>query len=109
MPDLYFWIIAVAAVFIVALSTSGLMGSLGMVAVPMLALVMPPRDADGMMLPLLLVMYVIAIWTYRKDADWRILRIMLPGAFIGTLLGSKLLPNKKATAEEAVALGFPRT
>lgn len=87
MPDLYFWTIAVAAVFIVALSKSGLMGSLGMVAVPMLALVMPPRDAAGMMLPLLLVMDVIAIWTYRKDADWRILRIMLPGAFFGTLLG----------------------
>lgn len=87
MPDLYFWPIAIAAVFIVALSKSGLMGSLGMVAVPMLALVMPARDAAGMMLPLLLVMDVIAIWTYRKDADWRILRIMLPGAFVGTLLG----------------------
>lgn len=87
MFDLPFWIIAVAAVFIVALSKSGLVGSLGMVAVPMLALVMPARDAAGMMLPLLLVMDVIAIWTYRKDADWRILKIMLPGAFIGTLVG----------------------
>lgn len=87
MIDPYFWLIAIAAVFIVALSKSGLVGSLGMVAVPMLALVMPPRDAAGMMLPLLLVMDVIAIWTYRKDADWHILRIMLPGAFAGTLLG----------------------
>jgi len=52
MPDLYFWIIAVLAVFIVALSKSGLVGSLGLVAVPMLSLVMPARDAAGMMLPL---------------------------------------------------------
>lgn len=87
MPDLYFWIIATLAVFIVALSKSGLMGSLGMVAVPMLALVMPARDAAGMMLPLLLVMDAIAIWTYRKDADWHLLRIMLPGAMVGTLVG----------------------
>jgi uncharacterized protein len=87
MPDLYFWIIAVLAVFIVALSKSGLVGSLGLVAVPMLSLVMPARDAAGMMLPLLLVMDAIAVWTYRKDADWRILRIMLPGAAIGTLIG----------------------
>lgn len=87
MPDLYFWIIAVLAVFIVALSKSGLLGSLGLVAVPMLSLVMPARDAAGMMLPLLLVMDAIAIWTYRKDADWRILKIMLPGAFVGTLIG----------------------
>jgi uncharacterized membrane protein YfcA len=87
MPDLYFWIVAVVAVFIVALSKSGLMGSLGMVAVPLLSLVMPARDAAGMMLPLLLVMDAIAIWTYRKDADWRILKIMLPGAMVGTLIG----------------------
>jgi uncharacterized membrane protein YfcA len=87
MPDLYFWIIAVVAVFVVALSKSGLLGSLGLVAVPLLSLVMPARDAAGMMLPLLLVMDVIAIWTYRKDADWRILKIMLPGAMVGTAIG----------------------
>jgi uncharacterized membrane protein YfcA len=77
------WTVAVLAVFIVALSKSGLLGSLGMVAVPLLTLGgMPARDAAGMLLPLLLVMDVIAVWTFRKDADWRILKIMLPGAAI---------------------------
>lgn len=87
MFDLYFWLIAAAAVLIVAMSKAGLLGSLGMVAVPLLTFVMPARDAAGMMLPLLLVMDVIAVWTYRKDADWRILRIMIPGALVGTLIG----------------------
>jgi uncharacterized membrane protein YfcA len=87
MIDFTFWAIAVAAVVIVAFSKAGLLGSLGMVAVPMLSLVMPARDAAGMFLPLLLVMDVIAIWTYRKDADWHILRIMIPGAAAGTLIG----------------------
>jgi uncharacterized membrane protein YfcA len=87
MIDFAFWAIAIAAVFIVALGKAGLMGSLGMVAVPMLSLVMPARDAAGMMLPLLLVMDAIAIWNYRKDADWRILKIMIPGAAVGTVLG----------------------
>ena len=87
MPDLYFWSVAVLAVLIVALSKSGLVGSLGLVGVPLLSLVMPARDAAGMLLPLLLVMDAIAVWTYRKDADWRILKIMLPGAFIGTAIG----------------------
>lgn len=87
MSDLYFWGIAILAVFIVALSKSGLVGSLGLVGVPLLSLVMPARDAAGMMLPLLLVMDAIAVWTYRRDADWRILRIMLPGAFVGTAIG----------------------
>ena len=87
MSDLYFWGIAVLAVFIVALSKSGLVGSLGLVGVPLLSFVMPARDAAGMMLPLLLVMDAIAVWTYRKDADWRVLRVMLPGAFVGTAIG----------------------
>ena len=87
MFDLYFWSIAAIAVIIVAFSKAGLLGSLGLVAVPLLTLVMPPRDAAGMMLPLLLVMDAIAVWTYRKDADWRILKIMVPGAMVGTVIG----------------------
>lgn len=87
MSDPYFWFIAATAVLIVAMSKAGLLGSLGMVAVPLLTFVMPARDAAGMMLPLLLVMDVIAVWTYRKDADWRILRIMIPGAMVGTIIG----------------------
>ncbi len=88
MPEsVLFWIVAATAVAIVGLSKSGLGGGVGMVAVPMLSLVMSPRDAAGMMLPLLLVMDAIAVWTYRRDADWNIIRIMVPGAAIGTLLG----------------------
>ncbi|HHY51235.1 MAG TPA: sulfite exporter TauE/SafE family protein [Alphaproteobacteria bacterium] len=87
MDSITFWLIAIAAVLIVGLSKSGLLGSLGLVAVPMLSLVMPARDAAGMMLPLLLVMDAITVWNYRKDCDWNILRIMLPGAAVGTLIG----------------------
>jgi uncharacterized membrane protein YfcA len=87
MTDIYFWAIAALAVLIVALSKSGLLGSLGLVGVPLLSLVMPARDAAGMLLPLLLVMDAIAVWTYRKEADWRILRLMLPGAAVGTIIG----------------------
>src|SRR5688572_9255429 len=87
MIDLTFWALAIAAVIIVAFSKAGLLGSLGLIAVPMLSLVMPARDAAGMFLPLLLIMDVIAIWTYRRDADWHILKIMIPGAAIGTLVG----------------------
>jgi uncharacterized membrane protein YfcA len=87
MHDLTFWTVAVAAVFMVGLSKSGLISSMGLIAVPLLALVMPPRDAAGMMLPLLLVMDVIAIWTYRRDANWTVLWIMIPGAMVGTIVG----------------------
>jgi uncharacterized membrane protein YfcA len=87
MLDPYFWSIAILAVFIVGLSKSGLISGLGMVGVPLLSLVMPARDAAGMMLPLLLVMDVIAVWTYRREFDARILWIMVPGALVGTIGG----------------------
>jgi uncharacterized membrane protein YfcA len=87
MIDFSFWAVAIAAVLIVALSKAGLLGALGMVGVPLLSFVMPARDAAGMMLPLLLVMDAITVWNYRKDADWHILWILLPGAAVGTLIG----------------------
>jgi uncharacterized membrane protein YfcA len=79
--------IAVTAVLIVGLSKAGLLGGLGVVGVPLLTLIMAPRDAAGMMLPVLLCMDAVAIWMYRRECDWSLIRIMLPGAAIGTLLG----------------------
>jgi uncharacterized membrane protein YfcA len=80
-------LVAVTAALFVGLSKSGLLSGLGVVGIPLLSLVMPARDAAGMMLPVLLSMDAIAVWSYRKDPDWRIIRIMLPGALAGTLLG----------------------
>ncbi|MGV8853216.1 MAG: sulfite exporter TauE/SafE family protein [Devosia sp.] len=85
--DPYFITIAVIAVLVVGLSKSGLLGSLGMVGVPLLSLIMPARDAAGMLLPVLLAMDAIAVYTYRREFDLRLLSIMLPGAAVGTLLG----------------------
>lgn len=87
LTDPYFIAVSVLAVFLVALSKAGLLGSLGVVGVPLLSLVMPARDAAGMMLPVLLVMDAIAVFSYRREVDWRILKIMLPGAAAGTILG----------------------
>ena len=105
MHDVTFWAIAIVAVFIVGLSKSGLVGSMGMVAVPMLALVMPPRDATGMMLPVLLAMDAIVIWVYRRDANWHVLWLMLPGAVVGTILGW-LLWSIVTDAQVLLAVGI---
>lgn len=83
MTDPIFWLIAIAVVFVVALSKSGLLGSLGLIGVPVLSLIMSPRDAAGLMLPVLLVMDAVGLLAYRRQFDWRLLKIMLPGAMIG--------------------------
>lgn len=100
MIDPVFVTVAVIAVLVVGLSKAGLLGGLGVVGVPLLALVMAPRDAAGMMLPVLLCMDAVAIWMYRKECDWGLLRIMLPGAAIGTLIGWALW----AVVSDAVVL-----
>lgn len=87
---LTFFLVAALAVFLVALSKSGLVASLGVVGVPLLTLVMPARDAAGMMLPLLIVMDIIALFAYRREVDWRVFWILLPGAIVGTLIAFSL-------------------
>jgi uncharacterized membrane protein YfcA len=100
MLDPLFLTVTIVAVLIVGLSKAGLLGGLGVVGVPLLTLVMAPRDAAGMMLPVLLCMDAVAIWMYRKECDWSIIRIMLPGAAIGTLAGWALW----AVVSDAVVL-----
>jgi len=87
MSDPVFILVAVLAVFIVALSKSGLLGGLGMVGVPLLSLVMPAREAAGMLLPVLIVMDAIGLLAYRGQFDRKILIAMLPGALIGIIIG----------------------
>ncbi|MEP7239972.1 MAG: sulfite exporter TauE/SafE family protein [Devosia sp.] len=87
MIDYWFWAVALATVALVALSKSGLLGSLGMVGVPLLSLVMEPREAAGMLLPLLCVMDLIGVVAFRREVDWRNIRIMLIGGLAGTLIG----------------------
>ncbi len=88
--QLTFFLVAALAVFLVALSKSGLVASLGVVGVPLLTLVMPARDAAGMMLPLLIAMDVIALIAYRREVDWKVFWILLPGAMVGTLIAFSL-------------------
>lgn len=87
MFDPWFWSLAVFTVAIVALSKSGFLGSLGLVGVPLLSLVMPAREAAGMLLPLLCLMDIIGLLAFRREFDGRNVRLMLIGGLSGTLVG----------------------
>lgn len=89
MPDNpWFYAAAVPAVLITGISKGGFAGGLGVVAVPLMALVVPPLEAAGILLPILMVMDLIGLWGYRRDFDRRNLRLLLPGALVGVLLGT---------------------
>ena len=74
-----FWIAAVVASALVGAGKGGI-PIVGMLGVPVLALVIPPGLAAGLLLPVYVVSDMFGLWAYRKDYDARVLAIALPGA-----------------------------
>ncbi|MEZ5823809.1 MAG: sulfite exporter TauE/SafE family protein [Geminicoccaceae bacterium] len=88
ISDPYFYLAAIPALLIFGISKGGFGGGLGIVAVPLMALVVSPADAAGLLLPLLCLMDAIGIVRYRRSFDRHSLFSMMPGALLGILLGS---------------------
>ncbi len=84
--DTVFYLVAGLAVVLVGMAKGGFAG-LGAAAIPLLALVMDPVAAAGMLLPILMAQDVVSVWAFRKSYDRRTLLLTLPGAAVGILLG----------------------
>ncbi len=87
LSDPAFYAVALPAVMLVGLSKGGFGGGVGFVGVPLMALVMPPVQAAAILLPILILMDVVSLWTWRGVFDRQTLAFMLPGAFLGIALG----------------------
>jgi uncharacterized membrane protein YfcA len=85
--DLAFYAAALPAVALAGLSKGGFGGAMGMLAVPVLALVISPIQAAGIMLPILIVMDVVSLYYYRAIFDRRTLAAMLPASIVGIGVG----------------------
>lgn len=83
----WFYAAALPIVFLVGLSKGGFLPGLGLLGVPLLSLVVPPTMAAGILLPVLIAMDAVAVWSYRSTFDTSHLRVMLPGAVAGTAIG----------------------
>lgn len=97
-----FWLLAIAGVVMTGISKSGFAGGAGVVAVPLLALVMPLPQAVVLMLPLLLAMDVKTISYYRNSVDRRELRAILPAALAGIAAGGLLMGMLSNTALQLI-------
>jgi uncharacterized protein len=73
---------------LMAIGKSGFGGGLGALATPVLALMVSVPQAAAIMLPLLLAMDMMGIYSFRKDFDRKILKIILPAALLGTAIGA---------------------
>lgn len=84
------WTLMAVGAFVVGLSKCGLPG-VGILAIPLFASVLPARASTGMLLPILLVGDIISVAYYRREADWKHLRRVLPWAVAGVLIGWRLM------------------
>lgn len=88
IDDPLFLALAVPAVLIVGISKGGFGGGLGGVSVPLMALAVPPTLAVAVLAPILCVMDLLSIAAWRGQWDRAILRILVPAAVVGVLLGA---------------------
>lgn len=86
MDGIWAWGLAVAAAALVGLAKGGL-PVVGMLAVPMLSLVMSPVAAAGLLLPVYVVSDGFGLYAWRHAFDRRNLAILIPAATIGVGLG----------------------
>lgn len=82
ITDPLFYLVAVPAVIALGLSKGGFAG-LGTMAAPLMALVISPVQAVGILTPILVTQDVVTVWSYWRTWDLRILKIMVPGQIAG--------------------------
>jgi uncharacterized membrane protein YfcA len=104
ISDPFFYLAAIPAVLLLGLAKGGFSG-LGMLALPLMALVASPVQAAAILLPILIVQDVVSVWAYRRNWDRPNVTILLVGATLGILAGY-LLAAKVSDAAVRLALGL---
>ena len=100
-----FWLLAITGVLLTGISKSGFAGGAGVVAVPLLSLVMPVQHAAAIMLPLLLVMDAKTVRLYWQAINLRELKSIMLAALVGiTLAGSAMGSLSSTTLQWILAI-----
>jgi uncharacterized protein len=85
--SLAFFVCAVISIIILGISKSGFGAGLGTLSLPLMASQAPINEALAIMLPLLIVIDLVGLRRYIQNANWRILKIVIPPSIAGLLLG----------------------
>ena len=86
--NLLFFLTVIPAIILYGIAKSGLGGSMTLISVPLMTIVMPLNQALGIILPILIFSDFIAVYKYRKEFDLGTLKLMVPFAAIGIIIGS---------------------
>ncbi len=88
ITDPFFYLCAIPAILIFGLAKGGFGGGIAVISVPLISLAMPPVQAAAIMLPLLIVMDGVAVWSFRGQWSKANIRTTLPGAILGIVVGA---------------------
>tara|TARA_R110002096_G_scaffold6409_1_gene29687 strand:- start:47370 stop:48128 length:759 start_codon:yes stop_codon:yes gene_type:complete len=110
LSDPYFYAVSIPAVLLFGIAKGGFGGALGVASVPLMSLVMSPVQAAGILLPVLCMMDLISVWAYRGKWAWPELRMLVPAALIGIVVGTLMAGYLSAASIKlivgVVALSF---
>jgi uncharacterized protein len=100
-----FYVMTVCVILIVGLSKGGLGGTLGALATPLMALVMPADQVIGLVLPILMIADIFAVAFYWRRWNSRLVWLLIPGTLVGVTIGMFFITNVPASILQ-IALGL---
>jgi uncharacterized protein len=110
ITDPWFYATAIPAVVIIGISKAGFGSAFGSLAVPLMALTITVPMATAILLPVLCVMDGLGLRAYWGQADWKMLRLILPTGLVGIVLGwlffNQVEPKYLGALVGVTAIGF---
>jgi len=88
ITDPFFYLCAIPAILIFGMAKGGFGGGISVISVPLMSLAISPVQAAAILLPILVAMDLVAMWSFRGHWSWRNLRYTLPGAIAGIVIGT---------------------
>jgi len=92
MPDLslwmntsYDWVLLFVCALLIGMSKTGIQG-ITMLAIPLMAINFGAKPSTGLILPMLCFSDLIAVFYYRRMAEWKYIIKLLPAAIVGFFL-----------------------
>jgi uncharacterized protein len=99
-----FYVMVAIVCIIIGLSKGGLGGTLGALATPLMALVMPADQVIGLVLPILMIADIFAVALHWRRWNGRLVRLLIPGSILGVTVGTFFITNAP-TRTLQIALG----
>ena len=104
LSDPLFVLAAIVAVSLLGISKSGFFG-LGVMALPLLSLLIHPLQAAAILLPTALAQDALTVWTYRRDWSAWNLKVMIPSMAAGVAVAG-LFAASLTSAHIRLAIGL---